>query len=206
MEHEEIYRARLRSAKHREHLLRTQSFPRYLWCSFRESRLYQRMLAVWVGFRRYRLISRIITVVATVLTVMGTGAATLILSLLCLLILPIAALLLGGTMLLGFFFREHQNRILRMETRAHTVYLFFPAELNECSFSADTMRILSQAADSTVFVVSPYTWSSRGLGGTGFYINARRESEHLFLLRRHYFFFFRRLLKHQSSQRIVVIL
>lgn len=206
MEYEDIDQVRLRAAGRREHLLRTQSYPRYLWHSFRESKLYRRTLSLWIKFRRYRLISRIITVIAATLTVMGTGAATLILALLCLLILPVVFLLVGGTMLLGFFRREHQNRILEREVQGHTVYLFFPEQLTEQSFSAATMRLLAQAKQSTVFVISPYTWSARGIGGRGFYINARREGAHLFLLRRHYFFFFRRLLDRRQTQRIVVII
>ncbi len=205
MEHGDTHQARLRSAERREYLLHTQSYPRYLWRSFRQSRLYRRIQMIWTGFRRYRLISRIITVVAAALTVMGTGAVTVILVLICLLLLPIAALLLGGTMLLGFFRRDHQNRILCKEVRERTVYLFFPEELRERSFSANTMHLLAQAENGTVFVISPYTWSARGIGGHGFYINARQEGRHLFLLRRHYFFFFRRLLSQQSTQRIVVI-
>ena len=196
----------MHSAQQRARLLRTQSYPHYLWHSLRESKVYRRIVLFWSNFRRYRLISRIITIVATFLTVMGTGALTVLLTLLFLLILPIALLLISGTMLLGFFRREHQNRFLRTFVNGHTVYLFFPEELRENSFSGATMHQLSCRANSTVFVISPYTWSSKGLGGHGFYINARRESEHLFVLRRHYFFFFRHLLATAETQRIVVVL
>ena len=206
MEHEENGRRQIISAKHRERLLLTHSYPRYLWHSFRESRAYRHMLSFWVNFRRYRLISRVITVLATVLTFMSTGALTLILALLCLLILPVALLLLGGTMLLGLFNRKQQNRLLQSEVDRRTVYLFFPEELASHSFSAATMRELASAKDAAVFVISPYTWSSRGIGGNGFYINARQEGAHLYLLRRHYFFFFKRLLKQAKTQRTVVIL
>ena len=153
-----------------------------------------------------RLISRIITFVAALITLMGTGAAALLLALLCLLVLPIAALLIGGTMLLGFFRRGWQNEQLRGEIAQRTVYLFFPSELNQESFSARNMKSFAQSSQATVFIISPYSWSTAGLGGNGFYINARREGEHLFLLRRHYFFFFRRLLSAEEHQRIVVIL
>lgn len=206
MEHEETGRRQMISARHRARLLFTHSYPRYLWHSLRESKAYQRTLSIWVNFRRYRLISRIITVTATVLTFMSTGALTLLLVLLCLLILPIALLLIGGTMLLGLFGRKQQNRLLHDEVSHHRVYLFFPAELDEHSFACATMRELASAPNTTVFVISPYTWSSHGIGGDGFYLNARREHPHLYLLRRHYFFFFRRLLEQASTQRIVVIL
>ena len=206
MDYEENGQRKLLAARHRERLIRIHSYPRYLWHSFRESKIYQRTLSFWVNFRRYRLISRIITVLATFLTVMSTGALTLIFSLLALIVLPIAALMVGGTMLLGFFRREHQNHILSHEIRGRTVYLFFPEELRERSFATETMRQFSARPDSVVFVISPYTWSARGIGGRGFYINARQEGRHLFLLRRHYFFFFRRLLSLCKKQRIVVIL
>ena len=196
----------MHSAQQRARLLRTQSYPHYLWRSLKESNGYRRAVLFWDNFRRYRLISRIIAILATFLTVMGTGALTVIFTLLCLLIFPIALLPISGTMLLGFFRRKHQNRILRDFVNGHTIYLFFPEELRENSFSAATMLQLSHHRDSTVFVISPYTWSSKGLGGYGFYINARREDEHLFLLRRHYFFFFRHLLTSGNAQRIVVIL
>lgn len=206
MDFEEISKKKLDAVRHRERLFRIHSYPRYLWHSFRESRIYQRSLNLWINFRRYRLISRIITVLATILTFLSTGAATLLFALLALIVLPIAALLVGGTMLLGFFRREHQNRMLFPEVNGRTVYLFIPEELHHHSFSAGTMQQFAARPDSTVFVISPYTWSARGIGGEGFYINARQEQAHLFLLRRHYFFFFRRLLTQRKNQRIVVIL
>lgn len=206
MDQDESGKRMMHAAQQRARLLRTQSYPHYLWHSLKESKAYRRIVLFWVNFRRYRLISRIITIVATFLTVMGTGALTVLFVLLFLLILPIVLLPISGTMLLGFFRREHQNRILRTFVSGHTVYLFFPEELRENSFSSATMHQLSRCSNSTVFVISPYTWSSRGVGGQGFYINARCEGDHLFVLRRHYFFFFRHLLTSLETQRIVVIL
>ena len=109
-------------------------------------------------------------------------------------------------MLLGWFRRGHQNRLLQPEVHARTVYLFFPSDLREYSFTAASMRQLAQRERCSVFVISPYAWSSKGLGGHGFYLNARQESPHLFLLRRHYFFFFKRLLNSQKTKRIIVVL
>lgn len=206
MKSEETILEELMLARRRHRLFTANSFPRYVWHSFRESKLYQRVRRFWVNFRRYRLISRIVTVTATLLTVMGTGAAMLILALIALLILPIAVLLTGGTVLLGWFCRRRQNELLRNEVTDRTVYLFFPSSIEENTFSVFTMRQLSGCPQSAVFIVSPHLWSSRGVGGKGFYINARRESDHLFLLRRHYFFFFRRLLTDPKIKRIVVIL
>ena len=109
-------------------------------------------------------------------------------------------------MLLGWFQRKKQNDILRSEVAGCTVYLFFPSALKEDSFTAFTMKQLAERPQNVVFIVSPYAWSIAGVGGKGFYINARREANHLFLLRRHYFFFFRRLLSEQTAKRIVAIL
>lgn len=194
------------TAHSRRRLFTARSFPRYLWLGLRESDLYRRGYRFWVYFRRYRLISRIITVIAALLTVVGTGAALLILLLLALLILPIVFLPIGGTMLLGWFRRGHQNRLLQTEVRDRTVYLFFPSEIRAEGFSAATMRQLAQRPQCAVFVISPYAWSTKGLGGNGFYLNARCESPHLFILRRHYFFFFKKLLTSNQIQRTVVIL
>jgi len=205
MKSEEKIREEWATAHSRCRLFTVGSFPRYLWHSFRESELYRRAHRFWIHFRRYRLISRIITVIATLLTVMGTGAVLLIFAIIALLVLPIAFLPIGGTMLLGWFRRAHQNRILLPEVNQRTVYLFFPTEIREHSFSASTMRQLAHSPQCTVFLISPYSWSSKGLGGRGFYLNARRESPHLYLLRRHYFFFFRHLLNEIEVQRIVVV-
>lgn len=206
MKKAEDIRHELALARQRETLFRVKSYPRYIWLSIQESKFYQRLLNFWVNFRRYRLISNIIRILATVLTITGTGAALLLFLLLCLLILPIAALLAGGTMLLGFFGRERENRKLRSEVEGQTVYLFFPGELEEHTFSVRNMKQLAARPHSAVFIISPYAWASRGAGGRGFFINARQEDEHLFLLRRHYFFFFRKLLDTQNCKRIVVIL
>ncbi len=206
MDISETVRREVAMAGHRAKLMAVKSYPRYLWHSLRESRSYRRIMSVWAGFRRYRLISRIISIVAAILTLMGTGAAVLVLGVLCLLVLPLATLAAGGTMLLGLFGRKRQNRRLAPQLPRHTVYLFFPGELESHSYTAATMKELAARERCTVFVVSPYAWSSKGVGGRGFYINARQEAPHLYLLRRHYFFFFRRLLREASYQRIVVIL
>ena len=206
MTHEEKIREEWDDLGCRYRLFSANSFPRYLWHSIRENELYQRTRRFWIHFRRYRLISRIITVTAALLTVMGTGAAILLLALLALLILPIILLMAGGTMLLGWFRRRQQNACLREEVTGRTVYLFFLGTLHEHSFSAYTAHQLAQIPQSAVFVISPYAWSAKGLGGEGFYINARQEAPHLFLLRRHYFFFFRQLLRDIETKRIVVIL
>lgn len=206
MKNEDLIQEELESALRHYRLFTAKSFPRFLWHSFRESKLYRRIHRFWVNFRRYRLISRIVTVVATILTLMGTGAAIFLFSLITILLLPVTALLAGGTMLLGWFGRGRQNEALREEVIGRTVYLFFPSALRSPSFSAHTMHLFAQQPQSAVFIISPYAWSGVGLGGHGFYINARREAEHLFLLRRHYFFFFRKLLAECKAQRTVVIL
>lgn len=206
MDVSETVRREVALAGHRAKLMAVKSYPRYLWHSMRESRIYRRIMSVWVGFRRYRLISRIITIVAAVLTLMSTGAAILALTLLFLLGLPLLGLATGGTMLLGLFRRKRQNRLLFPQLPGRTVYLFFPGELEEYSFSIATMKALAEKPGCTVFIVSPYAWSAKGVGGRGFYINARQEGPHLYLLRRHYFFFFRRMLNEAICQRIVVVL
>ena len=193
-------------ALRRYRLFEGRSYPRYLWVSFRETGFYQRIRDFWVNFRRYRLISRCVTVIAALFTIMGTGAVVLLTALVCLLFVPAALLLAGGTTLLGLFRRKEQNVRLQSEVEGRTVYLFFPAEICAGTFAAGMLRELAGRPQSAVFVVSPYSWSARGLGGQGFYINARREGAHFFLLRRHYFFFFRRLLDEEKSKRIVVIL
>lgn len=193
-------------ALRRYRLFEGRSYARYMWGGFRETGFYQRIRDFWVNFRRYRLISRCVTVAAALFTIMGTSAVVLLTGVVCLLFVPAALLLAGGTTLLGLFRRKEQNAHLRSEVEGRTVYLFFPAEIRKASFAAGMLRELAGRPQSAVFVVSPYSWSAKGLGGQGFYINARREEAHLFLLRRHYFFFFRRLLDEEKSKRIVVIL
>lgn len=193
-------------AVRRYRLFEGRSYPRYLWVSFRETDFYQRIRDFWINFRRYRLISRCITVVAALFTIMGTSAVMLLTVAVCLLFIPAALLLAGGTTLLGLFRRKEQNAQLQAEVEGRTVYLFFPASLHARSFAEGMLRELAGRQQSAVFVISPYSWSTRGLGGHGFYVNARKEGSHLFLLRRHYFFFFRRLLTGKENKRIVVIL
>ena len=203
---EEIIQTELAMAHRRYRLFSVKSFPRYVWHSVRESNFYRRARLLWISFRRYRLISRMITVISAILAVMGTGAAMLVFLVIALLFLPIATLLAGGTVLLGLFQRKKQNELLRKEVEDRTVYLFFPSTIRTHSFFAYTARQLAQHPHSVVFIISPYSWSPRGVGGKAFYINARREDEHLFLLRRHYFFFFRQLLVNHKDKRTVVIL
>lgn len=193
-------------ALHRYRLFAKPSYARYLWADIRTTGIYRRTLLVLTRFRQYRIISRILTVLATMFAAMGTGAAMLVITLLCLLLIPAALLPLGGTTLLGLFRRRAQDAHLRPLLAGRTVYLYFPLRIRTPSYAHGMLRALALRPHSAVFVISPYVWATHGFGGRGFYINARDEGEGLFLLRRHYYFSFRRMLGEQTVQRIVVIL
>jgi hypothetical protein len=57
----------------------------------------------------------------------------------------------------------------------------------------------------TVIVVTPYTVSGRGLGGRGRFFTARREADHLYVVRRHYFFTLRRRVLDRLDGEITVV-
>ncbi len=188
------------AAANRADHYRERSFIRYLFETVMESYPIGLVTKLLHYLRRLRVVQLIVTLIAAV------GAVVTVT------ILSAAALpfLLFGTatlaMLAAFFSRRANRRLRRVLEGEHIRVLVPPRgqgfpRTHRRAAGGDTAgtpffqrqaRAMAAEEGVSVIVVSPYLFSSRGLGGRGAYFTARCESEHVYLVRRHYFFLLRR--------------
>lgn len=178
----------LAQANQRAHHYRKSSFLRYLWESVMESAPVQLLSRLIQYLRRIRAIQLILTILlalTAVVTVAVVSAAAL------------PFLLVGAALLamLALLRSRHMNRILHREMTSHRIRIMIPPRgksLSKDSFLLRNARAMAAEDNVTVIVVTPYLVSNRGVRKGGFFFTARKEAEHLYLVRRHYFFILRR--------------
>ncbi|MBQ7335357.1 MAG: hypothetical protein IJW92_02655 [Clostridia bacterium] len=174
------------AADHRRMVLR-HSFFSYARATFRETGFY----ALWqrgLGyFRSFRVITVLIKILATVITVVETGALVLLSTVLFLIVLPLLIALMLGILLTALLESRRTNRMLKAETDGKRVDVLFLPTQDSTFFKGN---ITSRAADPNcaVIVVSPHWLKTRGLNPGKFYCTARKEAPHVYLVRRYYFF------------------
>ena len=167
---------------------RKSSFLRYLLDAFRESTF----MAVLTKFRRYMKRFQLMQTVIPIVLAIGAVVAVAIVSPLAVLILFVGVILPAAFILLRF---RHANRMLRRELNGRRIRILIPprkSALEENSFFVRNAHAMAAEDKVTVIVVTPRPLSNRGLGGSGSFFTARKESETLYLVRRHYFFTLRR--------------
>ena len=100
------------------------------------------------------------------------------------------------------------NRRLRAELAGRHLYVFAVSDENSLkagSFFRGNAHMLADQPDCAVLVVSPHNIGTDGLGGKGFYLTARQECPHLYIVRRHYFFNLRRRVLRQTDAHMTVV-
>jgi len=179
-----------------------KSYARYLIQTFKGSTLGMIFRRISRFFRRFRLIRRITAVVAAILV-------GLLLSAFFVTILPFLLLLLIMT-LMGIAMRARSaNRRMKEELR-HQKRIRVVIFSDQVTFEGDTFgersaKAMASSPDTTVLVVTPRLWSTKGLGGQGMFFTVRQEAERLYLVRRGYYFILRRRVLDSLSCDISVI-
>ena len=152
-------------------------------------------------FRRMRLVRLIVSVSAAI-------SATVLLLPMYVIVLPIMLALPGLTAFSSVFFASRMNRRLRAELAGRHLYVFVVSDENSLkagSFFCGNAHMLADQPDCAVLVVSPHNIGTDGLGGKGFYLTARQECPHLYIVRRHYFFNLRRRVLRQTDAHMTVV-
>lgn len=176
--------------KNRSLALQTH-FWRYAWCLVTQNSIYVYARRVIDWFRRFRLVAFLIRIFTLFFTLLQTGAAILLSTLLFLVALPLLLSLLLGILLTAFLESGRSNRLLLEATRDKQVYVLFPTKEPNVFFIANA-RSLATRENACVIVVSPYWISSRGLSKGYFYCTSRKEEKNIYLIRRYYFFSLRK--------------
>ncbi len=180
---------------------RKKSFLSYLWESVMDSA----PVAVITKLLQYLRRLRVVQIILSLVLAVGAVVAVALLS------AAVIPFLFFGTAFLGVLAAlrsRRMNRVLAQKLAGKQVRVMIPARgkaLTESSFFIRNARAMAAEDGVAVLVVSPYLLSRRGLGGSGAFFTARRESENLFLVRRHYFFILRRRVLDVMEKDITVI-
>ncbi len=166
---------------------RKGSFLTYLWDTITSSLPVRIISELWMYLRRLRVVS----VILTMLPVVGAVAVLTVLSAAALPFLLIGTATLA---LIGWMRSRRMNHIMSEKLAGKHIRVFIPPRampLDTRSFMARSARSMVDD-DTAILIVSPYLISSRGVGGKGAYFTARAESEGVYIVRRHYYFILRR--------------
>ncbi len=176
------------SAARRAQHYRRGSFVRYAYESVMDSLPVRILAQLWAYLRRLRIVQFVLTlapaIVAVVLVSVLSAAA-----------LPFLILGTALMAMLGGLRAKRQNRRLRQALDGKHIRVLIPARVTDPLrhiFFMENARAMATDENTAVLIVSPYSFSSRGINGRGAYLTARQEGENLYLVRRYYYFTLRR--------------
>lgn len=191
---EQVLRERL---EHRR-MAGERSLWRYVLAKIRAGTFfgYCKMVLAW--FRRLRFVGVLFRAVTATLTLLETGALFLLGTALFVVLLP--ALLLGvlGILLVAYCESGRTNRRFAARTEGKPIYLLFLSREAGTYFFCNA-KDLAKKEGGTVFAVSPYWFSTRGMREGSFYFTARREAQGVYLIRPYYFFSLKRSLLRERN-------
>ncbi|MBE6589284.1 MAG: NRT1/PTR family MFS transporter [Ruminococcaceae bacterium] len=184
--------------KNRE-LAEERRFFGYLYRLFSQNSLlsYFKRALEWI--RRFRLAAFLINAFTVLSSLLQTGAALILGTVLFLIALPLCVCLMLGILLTALLESRRSNRLLLDKTKNKRIYVLFLKEHAGDFFSANA-RELATREGCAVVVVSPYWIRSEGICKGYFYCTQREEAKDLYLIRRYYFFSLRKhVLKKRST-------
>lgn len=191
---------RLREVNARRFAGRT--YLSYLIQTVKESTLGLILFRISRHLRRLRLFRTIAAIVSALVV-------ALLLSAFFLTALPFLILFGLGTLSAVFLrARAANRRLLAALTPSKRVRIvIFPEHItfSDDTFAERSAKAMAEEKNTTVLVVTPYIWSTKGLGGKGMFFTARMEAPHLYLIRKNYFFILRRRVLDQLDADITVI-
>ncbi len=167
---------------------RKSSFVRYLFDSLTESLPLQILSQLFHYLRRLRVVQLVLTLALAV-------GAVLVVTVVSAAVLPFLIIGTGLLAILAAMRSRRMNARMRVALAGRHLRVLFPPKgirLHKDAYFIRHARAMAAEPGVAVIVVSPYFFSTRGLGGRGAYFTARQEGEELFLVRKHYYFFLRR--------------
>ncbi len=155
-------------------------------------------------YKPFRIIRRIFTAISLTVTFLGTGVALLVLTVLSLVVLPIAVLVGFGAVFASMLGVRSARRRLTAELADRRVEVVFLSRERMQLGSAFLCEWATQAAErgDVFIVVSPYYASSRGIFGRKSYLTLCAERERVYVLRKFAYFRLRASLE-KTARRVV---
>ncbi len=154
-------------------------------------------------FRRFRLIRTVFTVFSVVFALLGTGLAVLVLTVLSLVVLPLAVLFGFSAVFISTVFRRRALDELEPIVKGRRVSVLFPERARfESGFFEQLCRRFANEGE-VVIIVTPCFVSAAGFGARRPFVTYREEAEGLYLVRRYLFFALRKRLLESKTERTV---
>lgn len=178
-------------------LLSSSSYVKYLVSKITGGSLFSYSKKAMGYFRKFKLVSTVMRTVSSVLAILGTGAFFIFLSGTLVFIIPLIVAFCAAIYFFGTVSRARAFRRIERSVNGKSVYIFFPdgsRPFEEGSCLRDTLEALSADTENQNFiiVISPFVFSTVGIGGNGFFPVARFEKNNVCILRRHSFFLLRK--------------
>ncbi len=126
------------------------------------------------------------------------GAFVILYTAAFILVIPIILAVSLVMLITALVLRDKNTKLLFDEIKNDVVFIIFKSKGN---FDKDKFfDIAAMQGEKTVFLVSPFFFSKKGIGtNEKMYVCHRKESENVFILRSYFFFYFRRRLKTEKN-------
>ncbi len=192
-----------------EILMKSRSYPRYIFSLVKSNSLWLFVLRWLSHFRRFRLLSIVFRWITKIIVLAESGVAFLAWFSFMLIALPVLAVISLASLTVALFRSKNANTFFREELRGKKVYILFShkkqlEKKRASNFFSENVQDLASDG-SVVFVVSPYFFGKKGLGGRSFYVTARKESTNIYLVRKNYFFMLRRRVIDKTAGEVITI-
>lgn len=180
----------------------------YLWQSAKRHTLYRGVERLTKYFSRFRLISHLLKLVGIIAIAVETSAVIFIISVFAAIILPPTALIFPGIFLCSAFsFKRDTERLVSELGDSKIIVWFIPRQYrygSDSFFYRNALELSSRGY--TVIAVTPFILSAKGLTDSKkYFLNLRRESNGVFIIRHQYFFHIRKKLLGDSIRKTTYV-
>ncbi|MEE0969144.1 MAG: hypothetical protein U0M06_07225 [Clostridia bacterium] len=193
-----------------ELLMKSRSYPRYLAALIKSNTLWLMIQKGLAHLRRFRLLSGILKILTRIVVLAESGVAFLAWFSVMIVVLPVLGVLSLVSLSVALLRSRNANNFFRSEIKDKNVYILFAhkkqlaSRPRKSAFFYENVKDLTSDG-SVCFVVSPYFFGRKGLGGDDFYVTARKEKDNIYLVRKNYFFMLRRRVISTHASSVVTI-
>ena len=187
----------INSAQRTRDLMSRRSYLAYAAAFVRASSPYRIWHRLLTYFRRFRLLSIILTVSIRIITISETSAFLIAAAAVGVIMLPILLALTLITSIIALVEGKRQLDKLSSKIHQKTAYVFIPSEIPKNNGVLKvTMSQLASNENNIVFCVVPPNINIR----KELFLTIRLEDNGAYYLKRHFFFRLRKLLKARSAR------
>ena len=195
----------------KEILMSSKSYPSYLRSLVKSTSLWAFVKRGMSHIRRFRILSGILRAVTRIVIWAESGVAFIAWFSAMVVILPVFGLLSLISLFVALFRSRNANRYFEEALQGKKVYILFAAKKQlsaggkKIRFFEGNVRDLASGENAVCFVVSPYSFRRKGLGGSDAYVTARHEGDNIYMVRKNYFFMLRRKIISRVAADIITI-